>query len=228
MEKTMTEEKKNDLTPYKPNNVVPAQDVDPFLEYALSEGAIDGKFLLFKKGDWVAGEGKEPVALGTRYVAIMSEALRGWVHWYGGKVTERRIGRVVDRFRPPPRETLGDTDVSAWEVSPQGPKDPWALTAYLGLRDSGDEGEKFVFSTASVGGHGAFRKLSEAYGRRTPKNRNKLPVVEIGTGSYPHEEWGKVLFPTFKIVGWVDDPDAPATAAMTQPVTPVLDDAIPF
>src|SRR5262245_7440244 len=114
-----------------------ATNVSPWREAVNDEaGASFGTFLKFTKGDWTLGEDDKGVPAGTRFVVCMDEIYRGWVRWWDGKPTQHFIGRVVDRYRVPPREELGELDESKWETASNGaPRDPWAKTVYAAMRD---------------------------------------------------------------------------------------------
>ena len=83
---------------------------------ALEERATEfGKMLKFNKGRYYVGD--DEIKVGHQYIAHTSQWTRGWVKFIGNQPVERRIGKVVDGFKMPERDELGDTDESQWEMS---------------------------------------------------------------------------------------------------------------
>jgi hypothetical protein len=211
--------------------IAPATNVSPFREAVNDEiGANFGAFLKFAKGDWLLGEEGKKVPVEARFVANMHEYYRGWVRWWGGKPTDHLIGRVIDRHRVPPREELGDMDESKWEVEPNGARrDPWAKTCYLALRDVSND-EICCFTSSSDGGRKAVAKLADRYDRLRHKHKAKMPVVTLGSESYQHGTYGKILKPTFRVVDWTfwdDETAADPDGALLQHAAEMSDE-IPF
>jgi hypothetical protein len=209
-----------------------ATNVSPYREAVNDEvGASFGAFLKFAKGDWLLGEDANKVPEDARFVANMEEYYRGWVRWWEGKPTDHLIGRVIDRHRVPARETLGDLDKTKWETEPNGARrDPWAKTCYLALRDVSND-EIICFTSSSDGGRKAVAKLADRYDRLRHKHKAKMPVVTLGSESYQHGTYGKILKPTFRIVEWVywdDETAADPDGALQLQHTAELSDEIPF
>jgi hypothetical protein len=186
-------------------------DDNPFADYANAAlaGNITGTLLKFTKGDWLAGKNNEEVPLGTRMVANMNSFSVGWMRWSNGKVTDARMGRVVDRFVPARRNELGDSDSDLWEVDDNNvPKDPWQFTNNLELADP-ETSELYTFSTSSNGGRRCCENLCKSYSRERARHPDEWPVVELGVDSYQHSNkaYGRIKVPTLKIVGWADKDD---------------------
>jgi hypothetical protein len=223
----------NELTTTnRATGVAPATSVSPWREAANDEiGANFGSFLKFAKGDWTLGEDEKEVPAGIRFVANLEEYHRGWVRWWDGKPTEHRIGRVVDRHRVPPREELGELDESKWETEPNGlRRDPWTRTVYLALRDISND-EVICFTSSSDGGRKAVAKLADRYDRFRHRFKAKMPVVCLGSGSYQHSTYGKILKPVFRIVGWAywdDETAADPDGALQAQNAAEMNDEIPF
>ena len=138
-----------------------------FQQYAdaASPRNIVGKLLKFSKGDYIAGEGGEEVQEGTQLVAIMDELWTGWTRWQDGKPVESRIGRVIDKFVPPQRRDLGDTDKDEWPADDRGEaRDPWQFANYLVMKNA-ETGEFFTFTTGTRGGLNAIADLCRHYAR---------------------------------------------------------------
>jgi hypothetical protein len=112
-----------DITVVNSNPIAPVQD--PFMAEANRDGVSHGTILKFSKGEWSAND--KEIAIGTEFVAHITDAAKGWVKWEGGKPVNHVIGYVRDRFEFPPRDTLGDTDEDLWETGKDGmAKDPWS------------------------------------------------------------------------------------------------------
>jgi hypothetical protein len=100
---------------------------------------------------------------GTRCIAHADQISLGWQRWADGKVVERRIGLVVDKFVPPLRDALGDTDEQQWELQDDGTRrDPWQfqMTVPITRLDAG--GEAYNFTTGSKGGLACLSRLTRA------------------------------------------------------------------
>ena len=71
---------------------------------------------------------------------------------------------------------------------------------------SNDQQEVFTFTTASKGGITAIGELAKLYGKSMREQPDALPVVELGVGSYAHanKAYGRIKFPRFEVVNWVD------------------------
>jgi hypothetical protein len=203
---------------------------NPFLDHADAElaSSINGKLLLFNKGDWVAGKEKQLIPIGTKLIANMDTYSHGWTKWVNGKPVEYRMGRIVDRFRKPYRSELDSLDKSLWELNDDGdPKDPWQETKTLELADP-TTAEVYTYSTGTNGGFKCLALLSREYGRELRKRPNEWPVVALGCDSYMHpmKSYGRVKEPLLTIVGWVSKDAGPASApaapAPTGPAAPAV------
>jgi hypothetical protein len=143
---------------------------------------------------------------GTRCIAHADQISLGWQRWTDGKVVERRIGLVVDKFVPPQRDALGDTDEQQWELQDDGTRrDPWQfqMTVPITRLDAG--GETYNFTTGSKGGLACLSRLTRAYGRRVRDEKVPgLPIVELKADHYRHRTYGKIFYPVMHIVGWID------------------------
>jgi hypothetical protein len=181
-------------------------ELSPWLQAAqeeLGSAFFTGSLLRFVKGEFLLGQSKQLIGPKTLLLANLDEWYRGWNKWREGKVIDRRIGRVSDRFVVPAREELGDLDPAGWERDSRGePGDPWARVVYLGMRNP-SSAEPVVFTSASQGGSKAVAKLGRQFclqsHRRPP---NMMPLVALGSEPYLHPEYGKILSPVFTIVGW--------------------------
>jgi hypothetical protein len=229
-----------EVSTVKHSNAPTTASDNPFADYAdaAMSNTLNGTLLIFAKGDYLAGKEKRPVAIGTRMVVNMDSFSIGPVRWSGGKPVESFMGRVVDRFVPPPRRALGHNDESLWDKDKDGdPKDPIQYTVKIELANP-ETREVFTFPTSSLGGRGALDKLCKAYADARAKHLAEWPVIELGVGSYPHpnKDYGRVKYPAFNIVGWVakdaaSTEPAPAPQRPRQPAlvdNPLGDDGVPF
>jgi hypothetical protein len=194
---------------------------NPFLEVAAEGGDNVGTLLKFTKGRWKIGD--EAVKEGTEYVCHLPQAMRGWIKFEGGKVTDRRIGKIADRFPMPEREELGDNDPKRWtEKDAKGePRDPWVKQYYLPLV-SVASGELVTFVTGSHGGRTAVQDLCRVYGYKA--RPGELPIVALQVRSYKHEHYGTIENPKFAIVGW----DGAGGVSPAPSVADEMADEIPF
>ena len=158
----------------------------------------------------------------------MAELKAGYIKWKDGAPETETTVLIADGKPIPQREDLGDDDRNEWETDPNGtPQDPWQVINTLPMKDP-ETGQDFVFTTGSRGGIGAIGKLSKKYGPERHRQAGKLPVIEIGSGSYHHNTYGDVKYPTFKIVGWKTESELVAGEASDTKVDADLDDEIPY
>jgi hypothetical protein len=206
-------------------NTLPAMpEANPWLDAAAEAASDLGKIIKFTRGKYYCGE--ELVPIGSEYVAHVNEIARGWTRFFDKRATDRRIGKLADRYVVPKREDLGDQDESQWERTTAGePRDPWSLQWYLPLVPLGTD-ELATFISGSNGGDGAIRTLCGAYGRRLAAGA--LPVVALKSLSYRHAEFGMIDKPVFEIVGWEGDTFVPQVAPVAGTRNAEMDDEIPF
>lgn len=184
---------------------------DPFSAYG-QEAANAGAYLKFSKGEWQLGQNADEVALGRRLAGNMDELSIGWIRWADGKPAERRMGLLIQGYKPEPRSALGFTDEAEWELDEESrPKDPWSFTNELPLADPSD-GEQMTFSASSKGGIGCVGNLCKAYARAPQRAQGLVPVLELGRDSYMHPVYKKTYVPVLNIVDWVENGSVPAPA----------------
>jgi hypothetical protein len=216
--------------PQTKNQNLPTQsgDRNVFEAYGESAGSglIVGDLLKFSKGDWLAGQENRAIAEGTKLLAVMDTLIVGWQKWESQRPVAYRMGLLIEGFVPPPREELGDNDEELWERDDNDEmRDPWALTNYMQLIDPKNAEQVFTFTTSSKGGLGAIAKLCREYGRAREKEHreDQYPLVRLDIGSYQHRDrsLGRIKFPSFSIVGWVD-------RHTLAPVRDQIADEVPF
>lgn len=180
---------------------------DPFREMAQAmrtRTGFDGTILKFAKGNWTAG--KDGIGMNdAELIALIDRLMYGFIKWEDKHAVDFHIGFIADRFKPPKRGQLGDTDRSLWDKPNQ---DPWQMTFVLPLTHVA-EGELYFFSTSSQGGRNCLASLQEAYADHRelhPQEAHKLPRIVLAADSYNHQDYGHVDVPLLDITGWVDPP----------------------
>jgi hypothetical protein len=196
---------------------------------AKAGGGSRGRLLKFSKGTFLTGD--DEVKVGTKFIADVAEATYGWSKFVDGKLTDKKIVKVSGGEDPPSRKELGDNDQADWETDRNGPRDPWTFQWYLPLT-SAEDGESFTFVSGSRGGEDAIGTLLSEYAKHLQRGDTSLPIVKIETSSYKHKNFGRVVVPVFRIVGWQgstpnhsggDDllePDFSQMPDMTEPAIP--------
>jgi hypothetical protein len=209
---------------------VPAQagDRNPFTRHGIVAGGgghIEHTLLKFTQGDYVAGKEADEIPEGTLMIVGMDTTQVGWQKWEDQRVVDECIGLLIDGFVEPAREELGDNDKSLWEADDDGrPRDPWSPVNFVQMIDAKDHSKKYTFTSSSKGGIGAIAKLCTEYGREIDRGRDgQYPVVRFDVGSYLHKDrsLGRIKFPSFPIVGYVDK-------ETLEPVKDPIGDEIPF
>jgi hypothetical protein len=201
----------NEIDKKQRNDLSADDQADLFLHYgdAATARPFDGDLLLFNKGDYLAGQNKEDVPIGTRFHAKMSELKVGWVCWQAGAAVEHRMGHVSQAFQPARRTELGDLDQQNWERDDDGkPKDPWQFTNHLPMNRD-DDGKLHTFVTSSKGGLSCIGTLCKEYGEHIRQHPDKEPLIEIDVSSYQHRDrsLGRIKYPIFTVVKWVPKND---------------------
>jgi len=194
-----------------PKTIPPAQLI-ALERYGRSGGDLYGDLLKFsgKTGAWTAGAQGIEIPLGTRLVAIVPGILAGYVKWLNGELVEQALVPVTDAYDPKAlRASLGDTDSAKWPAGDDGrPEDVWKEAALLPLKNL-KTGAQFTYSTSSLGGCRAIKKLVATYAwqiRAAPETTaGHLPIVELGARDYKHPDRkrGTIFNPTLTGIDWV-------------------------
>jgi hypothetical protein len=181
------------------------------------------KLLKFVKGKYKVGEDEVP--LGTQYVCHASQLMYCWIKFADEKVVERRHGKAIEKWIPPERGELGDSDQSKWETGLDGkPKDPWSFQHLLPCENL-ESGEVVIFVTSSIGGKIATEEVVREYARRLKrKGTRALPIVKLASKEMPTKLWGNVPRPHFEVDGWEDAP----AEGVNKSGPNELNDPIPF
>jgi hypothetical protein len=214
--------------PTAPGNRTPVQQyLDDISPASLVGRQIKGT----KEAVFVTADDGKPVADTDDYVALCDQTLIGWGRFYGqGERPVFHMGPLYDGFVMPPRETLGDTDPTQWEIGLDGkPADPQQHFIYLVLQRV-STGEMFTYTTSSVTGRRAVGNLLRHYDRMQRTHPDAYPVVRLKAGGFNHrdERVGWVQVPVFAVVGRT--PKDGAAMADIAPASPTndMDDQIPF
>jgi hypothetical protein len=215
---------------------LPATAIDKYSDYASTGGpGWFGELLKFsgKTGIWSAGSQGLEIAKGTKLVAILPAMQVGFVKWKGGELVDQvfKPAAEVGADLRGLRAELDDTDRSLWPADEDGrPADPWKEAAMLPML-SQETGAKFTFSTSSVGGTAACKRLTAAYVqqlRAAPETTSGcLPVVELRSTSYQHtiKQRGTIFNPVLEGVDWISAADVVTiSGAAPQPEVTMFED----
>jgi len=193
-------------------------------KYGRSGGDLYGDLLKFsgKTGAWTAGAQGIEIPLGTQLVAIVPEMLAGFVKWSDGELIEQALEPVTENYEPRAlRASLGDVDEHKWPLGDDGrPEDPWREAAYLPMKNP-KTGVEYTYSTSSLGGVRAIKKLAGTYAwqlRAAPETTaGHLPVVALQARSYRHTDRkrGTIYNPVLAGIDWV-----PASTVKKAPEPP--------
>jgi hypothetical protein len=156
----------------------------------IAPASLVGRQIKFgKDGRFVTADDSEPIGDDVDFVALPDQTLIGYMRFNGeGESPDRRMGLLYDGYIMPPRATLGDTDVSQWEIGLDGkPADPWQHFIYLVLQ-RGDTGELFTYTTSSVTGRRAIGNLLRHYDRLQRTHPDMYPCVRLKTGGFNHRD----------------------------------------
>jgi hypothetical protein len=197
-------------------NALAADNSNPWIEVSAEIDKVIGapmcKFT--KQGEFSISD-IDNIPDGTRCIAHADQISLGWQRWEDGKPVERRIGLVADKFMPPKRDELGDTDERQWELQDDGTRrNPWQFQMMVPITRLDGGGETYNFTTGSKGGLACVSRLTRAYGRRVRDEKVPgLPVVELRADHYRHRTYGKIFYPVMHIVGWTGADGNPLSLA---------------
>jgi hypothetical protein len=156
---------------------------------------IDGKYKIDKAD--ILPDGTTLVAIGVKTV---------WVKWQDGKPVEHPITQPGQLH--PDRADLPDQDQTTWEPGKDGePSDPWKDTRYLHLIDP-RTGQDYSFVTDTFGGRKAVGELKSQITNVRFAHPGAVPVVQLGSTRWK-TNFGLILRPEFKVVGWRNEGNAP-------------------
>lgn len=160
--------------------------------------------LKFDKGDWLFGQDKVDVPVGTEIAANIWEMNIGWIRWHDKKLQERLMVSVNSGAKPASRDALGHLDKDLWErdKKTQEPIDPWAFTMEIPARGLSGDKLECILSGSSKGWQGACKRLLDTFGKSYRENMGKTPIVKLSVDSYDHSSYGRVKVPVMELTGW--------------------------
>jgi hypothetical protein len=225
----------NELT-RKPFNNITSYDVevdlDALREFVNQYGItiLPGEWVRFRKGDYFIGRDERKVSPTEPFTLNTGEILIGWIKLEDRKVRDKIVGRVADRFRPPPRESLGDEELIGT------PDDPWKPFTAIVMRDANFNIS--CFTSITISGQQAVMELLRKYLQDCRRHPGMFPNVLLGVGTGRSKKHNTTYpVPRFDIVDWQPwdrEPTAPvSTAPAPNPVSagvkPDLnDDQVPW
>jgi hypothetical protein len=166
------------------NAQLPAR-LEDIANVMLEETSGSNALLLYDFNEGRFRRGDDEIELGREYIAYPFDALRGFVRWQDGKVVDKRLGLIRDKFKIEREELPEDED--------------WQPQHVLPLEDA-QTGEFLAFASGSVGGKIACEKLINATARLVKAGRgNATPRVKIGIGKFK-SGYGEKDRPDFEIV----------------------------
>ena len=123
-------------TPPPTTPAVYQAELERFRQAAIrnTKPSLMGQVLRFRKGEWLFGSEKQKIEAGTRFIAIMNEARHGWLKWNEDKTASHIVGKIIECFELPPKETLDCRDESEWSSARMTPGSCSPLAAMAGLR----------------------------------------------------------------------------------------------
>jgi hypothetical protein len=171
-------------------------------EPPMGSNGIIGTILKFNKVGYFKGRGEEPYPLNKRLLLIGSR--EGWCYFRNQMPDHTRTVWRNGAGYLPPREELGETEQSQWEIGLNDKRtDPFQHSHLLYFLDP-ETGEYITFITQSSGGNIAVKELAgrvKAYNQKCP---GAYPVVELQIGSWDTKRFSDIARPHFEIVGWCD------------------------
>jgi hypothetical protein len=175
--------------------------------YTPFEGGIQYLRVDGNTGAMSYGRDANEVPQGQRFVAPYLMAEHGYLNWQGGKITDRKMGKVLNGpvTPPPPGEPRVGTLPKPYE------RDGWSSVIVIRLVGLGGEMDK-VEVEVDCGNDSKRRQGKELLAAMNEVADSPLgvagfynPVVELGLDSYRHKTYGKdIYFPTFDIIGWTN------------------------
>ena len=169
--------------------------IDQLKGFAAGKQALSGKALLKlnKTGTWTFGQGNTPVRKGAKLILNPASMSSGFVAWNKSKIE----GEVMQPI------SLGPVDHG--KLHPVESKTGWQNQVSVELMTQDEIPVQMLYKSSSMGGQDVFFDLAgQLVFALSEDPRRVYPVVELGTSSYQHEEFGTVYKPTIAILGWLD------------------------
>ncbi len=165
-----------------------------------------GQPFKYVKGEYLVGKDAVVMPIGSLLAGLMNTTMIGWAKWWEGEPVDHCVGLLLEGFKTPPRDTLGDNDSSRWELDQNGkPKDPWQREARLAFVDPKTH-EFFTFLASSKGSIGAIAELCRDYDLERKKHQGIIPIIALESDSYAHKDRtiGRVKIPVLEPVDFID------------------------
>jgi hypothetical protein len=195
---------KENAVAVKKENALVADDGNAWLEFGTSLQDILGlpRMKHTKESTYAVGE-SETVPIGTRAVGHPDELEIGWTRWDGNQPTDKRWGRVADKFVPPLERDLPDNEPVK---QPDGShRRPWQFGMMMPITLLNEGGQTYALFITAKSAFGAISSLSREYGKRLCDGKAGRPIIELRTDkfwSHRYHTW--VAKPVLPIVGWTD------------------------
>jgi hypothetical protein len=170
-----------------------------------------GELLKFngKTGEWSAGKENLPIEQGRMLAAVVPEMLAGHVLWVDGELADQSWEPAFQFDPRKHRASLGNQDQDLWSKDEKGePVDPWKEGVMLPMVDPATR-EEFTFSSSSVGGVRATKRLTRMYVKQmkaAPETtRGCVPIVALGSSWYQHpdKKRGKIYNSELEGLDWI-------------------------
>jgi hypothetical protein len=212
-----------------PTSNLPTNSIEKFDDYAATGGlGWYGELLKCsgKTGIWSYGPENVELKKGTRLVAIVPEMLAGYVLWHDGELVDQAFKNIEGLDLRALRATLGEGDRSLWLTDDDGRAiDPYKEAAMLPMKDP-ETGAEYTYSTSSVGGVRACKKLVGNFVKQikaAPETTaGCLPLVELGVQPYQHPDRkrGTIFNPILLGIDWVRASEIAGLTSLAKTPTP--------
>lgn len=200
----------NDLQKFFSGHNLPSREnlAKSLASFSSAKNLLSGKALLRMNkdtGNWVFGVDNEPFDVATRLVANPASMASGYVAWWLGKIEGEKMQPLS--MGPVDPNELGP--VNSGNIPP-GKKVPsgrgWEDQASIDLITREDVPLSLIYKTSTLGGRKALLNFAGEIAFGMSENPKRVyPVIEIGSDSYQHAEFGTVYIPVLTIVGWLDE-----------------------
>lgn len=174
---------------------------------------------LQKHGEWVKGQGDDPVQEGASLICNTLSLMHGWSCWsaYEGAQKNELLGEVMALMTDD--KPLKPEPINGFPFKEQ-------RVVEMKILDGEDKGEEVMYKTSSLGGLRAMDELCKAVIEQLEKDPLRFcPVVQLGVDSYPNKKHGGITFvPVLNIVRWlpVSGPDGSDNASTESKAKPPL------
>ncbi len=191
------------------------------VKQALPAASTEPLLRLGKDGIWVFGQSNESVEFGSKWAVDPLTIKHGFTCWTNrqpGEGKNELLGEVFAPMASDPVNTDKLPDHSPWQWKP-------AASVTLRCLDGKDRGTQVLYKTPSVGGLKAISKLCDSLEAQIDTGSDEVvPVVDLRSGHYQHNQFGKTYTPDLHVTGWLpwsdklptpDATDAPEEAGAT-------------